>query len=70
MSEKLNPYIRIMRAAKAGRGVRLSAREVHFLSFDSAIETAAANTSSGLPTVGGGFEVTRSGFADQSEDRP
>lgn len=40
---KWTPYQRIMRAAKRGTGVRLSADEVFALSADDAISTCAAN---------------------------
>ena len=36
-----NAYRRILRAAEAGRGVRLSAEEIAYMSLDDAIETAA-----------------------------
>lgn len=37
----LTPWQKIIRAAKAGRGLRLSANEVSRLSFDDAIATVA-----------------------------
>ena len=40
---KLTPHQRIMRAAEKGRGLRLTADEVHALSMDGAIETCATN---------------------------
>lgn len=40
---KPSAYQRIMRAAKAGVGVRLSADEVWAMSHDNAIETVALN---------------------------
>lgn len=40
-TSKLTPYQRIMRAAKAGQGVRLSAAEVAWLARDHAIITCA-----------------------------
>ncbi len=40
---KLTPHQRIMRAAKKGTGIRLSAEEVRLLSADDAIEACAAN---------------------------
>lgn len=43
MSDLLTPHQRIMRAAKAGKGVRLSADEVFALSLDDAISSAALN---------------------------
>lgn len=39
--QKLSPYQRICRAAKEGRGVRLSAEEIAILSHDDAIYTVA-----------------------------
>ncbi len=39
---RLSPYQRIVRAAKAGRGVRLSADETFSLAHDDAIATVAA----------------------------
>lgn len=45
---KLSPHQRIMRAAKAGRGLRFSADEVALLSFDDAIATRAENENEGL----------------------
>lgn len=42
MSKRLNPYQRICRNAKVGRGVYLSARECFDMSLDSAIETVAS----------------------------
>jgi hypothetical protein len=60
MSE--NPYIRIMKAAKRGVGVRLTAEECHFLSYDSSIATVAALTEDGGESDGGGFVVTKRGF--------
>ena len=36
-----DPHVAIMEAAKAGRGLRLSAHEVWLLSCDDAIETRA-----------------------------
>lgn len=42
MKRKLTPHQRIMRAAKAQKGLRLSADEVFHLSKDNAIETRAA----------------------------
>jgi hypothetical protein len=59
---RLNPYIRIMRAAKAGKGVRLTAEEVRFMSLDSAIETVAANTEAGDVCDTGSFCVTKHGI--------
>lgn len=44
---KLSPYERIMRAAKAGRGVRLSADDVTILSIDRAVADAALNHAAG-----------------------
>ena len=41
MKRKLTPHQRIMRAAKARKGLRLTAGEVFHLSKDSAIETRA-----------------------------
>jgi hypothetical protein len=43
MSKRLDPYTRIMKAAAAGKGVVLSAREVYEMSFDDAIATVAEN---------------------------
>lgn len=40
---KLTPHQRIMRAAKAGKGVRLNAAEVSWLARDQAIITCAGN---------------------------
>lgn len=40
---KLTPYQRIMNAAKRGTGLRLSAKEVWQLSYDTAISDAAKN---------------------------
>ena len=40
---KLSPWQKIMRAAREGRGLRLSEDEVWQLSADNAIETKAAN---------------------------
>jgi len=39
-----NPWLKIVRAAARGTGVRLTAREVRRLSYDDAIETAAFQT--------------------------
>lgn len=41
------PYVRIMRAAKAGRGIRLTADEVAILSIDHSIYAAALNDEAG-----------------------
>lgn len=38
---RLTPYQKIMRAAKLGRGVRLTADEVFEMSMDDAISTCA-----------------------------
>lgn len=38
---RLNPYERILRAAKAGTGVHLDAQEVRALAMDGAIGTRA-----------------------------
>lgn len=62
---KLNPYLRIMRAAKRGEGVRLSPQEVYFMSFDSAIAQVAQNILDG-EEVGNGFYVaTKEGFTEK-----
>lgn len=37
----VNPWLKIVRAAARGTGVRLTASEVRQLSYDDAIETAA-----------------------------
>lgn len=42
MAGKLDPYQKIMRAAKRGTGLRLTAGEVFALSCDDAIEQAAS----------------------------
>lgn len=63
-SRKRNPYVRIIEAAKRGRGVVLSAREVFYLSQDSAIETAASNTTIGEQTGTGHYRVTLEGFEE------
>lgn len=39
----MSPYQRIIRAARLGRGVRLSADEVAAMIMDDAIETVARN---------------------------
>ena len=41
MAKKLTPHQKIMRAAAAGKGLRLSSDEVWYLSCDGAIETRA-----------------------------
>jgi hypothetical protein len=38
---RMTPYQRIMRAAKLGKGIRLSAGEAFYLSLDDAIMTRA-----------------------------
>ena len=43
----LSPWQKIMRAAKAGRGLRLTAEEVVKLAHDDAIMTMAANEDAG-----------------------
>lgn len=43
MAKSKTPYQRIMKAAKEGRGVNLSAEEVFNMSMDHAIYEAAAN---------------------------
>ena len=40
-SKKLSPYQKILHAARAGRGIRLTPEEVLCLSSDAAIEAAA-----------------------------
>lgn len=45
--ERVHPYVRIMRAAKAGKGVHLSSQEVFDMSFDDAIATYAENVEFG-----------------------
>lgn len=47
MSAPRNPYIRIVEAAKKGRGVVLSPLECRLMSFDDAIATVAHNTAGG-----------------------
>ena len=42
-----DPHVAIMKAAKEGRGLRLSAEEVAYLATDSAIETRAEAVLSG-----------------------
>jgi len=52
MSNKPDPYNRILEAAKAGKGVRLSAEEAHALSFDDAIVQAAWNIKEEMDSSG------------------
>jgi hypothetical protein len=47
MLSKLTPWQRIIRAAKEGKGIRLSADEVYMLSQDDAIEQRARNDDEG-----------------------
>jgi hypothetical protein len=47
MPNKLTPWQRIIRAAKAGRGLRLTADEIYMLSQDDAIEQRARNDDEG-----------------------
>ena len=47
MSTSLTPYQRIMRAAQAGRGVRLSAEDCWAMSRDDAISALAENDDAG-----------------------
>jgi hypothetical protein len=65
MSRKRNPYVRIIEAAKRGVGVKLSAEEVHYLAQDSAIETAAFNSSQGMECGGADYRVTLAGFEEK-----
>lgn len=64
---KLNPYIRIVRAAKKGVGVRLTPEEVGYMAFDDAIVTVAENTLEGVSVDGGAFHVYKTGFHDKGE---
>lgn len=45
----LTPHQRIMRAAKRGTGLRLTAKQVFDLSRDDAIRTCAQNDDEGMP---------------------
>jgi hypothetical protein len=65
---KLNPYIRIIRAAEKKVGVRLSPEEVQYLAFDDAIASVAANTLEGVAVDGGAFHVYKHGFKDKGEN--
>lgn len=53
---KLTPFQKIMRAAKKGRGIRLTANEVFQLSRDDAIATAASNDDEQQRGTYGGFD--------------
>lgn len=59
-----NPYIRIMKAAERGVGVRITAEECRYLAQDDSIVQVAAQTIVGEQCDGGGFVVTKSGFVD------
>lgn len=59
-----NPYIRIIKAAKEGVGVRLTAEECYYLAQDDSIVQVAARTAVGEESNGGGFVVTKAGFVD------
>ncbi len=59
-----NPYIRIIKAAKRGVGVRLTAEECYYLAQDDSIVQVAARTAEGEESDGGGFVVTKAGFID------
>lgn len=65
----LNPYLRIMRAAKAGKGVRLSASEVECMSYDDAIVTLAQNILEGEPVEGGFYTADKRGFNRKEADQ-
>jgi len=65
MTGRKNPYIRIIEAARAGRGVKLSARDCRYMQWDAAIEQVAINTAEGIEVNGGGFFVTKEGFEDK-----
>lgn len=61
-AEVLNsPYVRILLAARNGRGIRLSAEECWSLSLDDAIETRAGDLleSIGLMFFDGNLEKMR-----------
>lgn len=62
---KLNPYIRIMRAADRGGFVRLTAKEVWYLAQDSAIAAVAAQTEVRQTCENGSYFVTKTGFIDK-----
>lgn len=64
---KVNPYLRIMRAAAKGKGVKLSAEEVWHLSHDSAIATVATNLETGEEMEAGGYRLTPEGFENTDE---
>lgn len=59
-----NPYIRIFEAAKNGVGVRLTAEECFYLAQDDSIVQVAMIKAEGEVSDGGGYVVTREGFAD------
>lgn len=62
VANKLNPYIRIIEAAKRGVGVKLTADEVYWMACDDAISQVAAQTAEGEECEGGAHKVTREGF--------
>ncbi|RKD69021.1 hypothetical protein [Rhizobium sp. WW_1] len=66
---KLNPYIRIMRAADRGGVVRLTAKEVWYLSQDSSIAAVATLTEDLQIADAGGFFVTKTGFIDKDSSQ-
>jgi len=66
---KLNPYIRIMRAADRGGTVRLTPKEVLRMSQDSSIAAVAAMTMERETCDGGSFFITKSGFVDKDSSQ-
>lgn len=55
-------------AARLGTGVRLTAEECRFMSFDSSIETAAGNIRMGEPIDNGRFYMSKDGIFEKEDD--
>lgn len=63
---KLNPYIRIVEAAKEGKGVVLTREEVFYLAQDDAIANVAISTRDFDERVeNGSYYVDKYGFVEK-----